>query len=143
MVVSYLNFVFFIEVKAKSKYRILKFVFQFIKKMKWHFGYTDWFTTPLFLKRLVFGECQKPPVYKSLDLDLATSNREPMHNKDVRSRKNNLDFFRKWRLVLNRWCRGPGSASGNRRRNCPNTYETTKVSCYMYIIGDWSIALWL
>ena len=27
MVVSYLNFAFFIEVKAKSKYRILKFVF--------------------------------------------------------------------------------------------------------------------
>ena len=41
MVVSYLNFVFFIEVKAKSKYRILNFVFQFIKKTKWHFGYTD------------------------------------------------------------------------------------------------------
>ena len=32
MVVSYLNFVFFIEVKEKSKYRILNFVFQFIKK---------------------------------------------------------------------------------------------------------------
>ena len=31
MVVSYLNFVFFIEVKAKSKYRILNSVFQFIK----------------------------------------------------------------------------------------------------------------
>ena len=31
MVVSYLNFVFFIEVKAKFKYRILNFVFQFIK----------------------------------------------------------------------------------------------------------------
>ena len=41
MVVSYLNFVFFIEVKAKSKYRILNFVFQFIKKPKWYFGYTD------------------------------------------------------------------------------------------------------
>ena len=41
MVVSYLNFVFFIKVKAKSKYRILNFVFQFIKKTKWHFGYTD------------------------------------------------------------------------------------------------------
>ena len=32
MVVSYLNFVFFIELKAKTKYRILNFVFQFIKK---------------------------------------------------------------------------------------------------------------
>ena len=32
MVVSYLNFVFFIEAKEKSKYRILNFVFQFIKK---------------------------------------------------------------------------------------------------------------
>ena len=41
MVISYLNFVFFIEVKAKSKYRILNFVFQFIKKRKWHFGYMD------------------------------------------------------------------------------------------------------
>ena len=41
MVVSYLNFVFFIEVKAKSKYRTLNFVFQFIKKTKWYFGYTD------------------------------------------------------------------------------------------------------
>ena len=28
IVVSYLNFVFFIETKAKSKYRILNFVFQ-------------------------------------------------------------------------------------------------------------------
>ena len=41
MVVSYLNFVCFIEVKAKSKYRILNFVFKFIKKMKWHFGHKD------------------------------------------------------------------------------------------------------
>ena len=41
MVVSYLNFVCFIELKAKSKYRILNFVFKFIKKLKWHFGYTD------------------------------------------------------------------------------------------------------
>ena len=32
MVVSYLNFVFFIEVKAKYRYRILNFIFQFIKK---------------------------------------------------------------------------------------------------------------
>ena len=40
MVVNYLNFVFLIEVKAKSKYRILNFVFQFIKNTKWHFGYT-------------------------------------------------------------------------------------------------------
>ena len=32
MVVSYLNFVFFIELKAKTKYRILNFVFQFINK---------------------------------------------------------------------------------------------------------------
>ena len=32
MVVSYLNFVFFIKLKVKSKHRILNFVFQFIKK---------------------------------------------------------------------------------------------------------------
>ena len=38
MVVSYLNFVFFIEVKTKSRYRILNFVFQFTKNTKWHFG---------------------------------------------------------------------------------------------------------
>ena len=41
MVVNYLNFVFLIEVKAKSKSTILNFVFQFIKNTKWHFGYTD------------------------------------------------------------------------------------------------------
>ena len=41
MVVNSLNFVFLIEVKSKSKYRILNFVFQFIKNTKWHFGYTD------------------------------------------------------------------------------------------------------
>ena len=42
MIVNYLNCVFLIEVKTKSKYGILSFVFQFIKKTKWHFGYTDW-----------------------------------------------------------------------------------------------------
>ena len=41
MVVGYLNFVFFIKVKAKAKYKTLNFVFQFIKKTKWHFGYTN------------------------------------------------------------------------------------------------------
>ena len=34
MTVNYLNFVFRIEVKAKSKYRIFNFVFQFIKNTK-------------------------------------------------------------------------------------------------------------
>ena len=62
--------------------------------------------------------------------------------RELDSRKKILTFFKKWKLVLNRWCRGPESATGNRRRNCPSTYETTKVSCYMYIIGDWSIPLW-
>ena len=42
MVVKYLNFVFHIEVKTKSNYKILNFVFQFIKNIKCHFGYTDW-----------------------------------------------------------------------------------------------------
>ena len=41
MVIDYLNFVFVIEVKAKSKYRILNFVFRFSKNTEWHFGYTD------------------------------------------------------------------------------------------------------
>ena len=40
IVVNYLNFVFHIEVKAKSKYKILNFGFQFIKITKWHFVYT-------------------------------------------------------------------------------------------------------
>ena len=48
MLASYLKFVFFIEVKVKSKYRILNFVFQFIKKAKWHFGYTDSTSLPNF-----------------------------------------------------------------------------------------------
>ena len=34
MVDNYLNFIFCTEVKTKSKYRILNFVFQFIKNMK-------------------------------------------------------------------------------------------------------------
>ena len=41
MVVNYLNCVYLMKVKTKSKYRILNFVFQFIKKTKWHFEYTD------------------------------------------------------------------------------------------------------
>ena len=36
MGINYLSFVFLIEVKAKSKYRISNFVFQFIKNTKWH-----------------------------------------------------------------------------------------------------------
>ena len=62
--------------------------------------------------------------------------------REFDSSKKNLDFFQKGKLVLNRWCRGLGSASGNQRQNYPNTYQTTKVSCYMYIIGDWKIPLW-
>ena len=41
MVDNYLNFIFCTEVKAKPKYRILNFVFQFIKNTKWHFGCPD------------------------------------------------------------------------------------------------------
>ena len=41
MVVNYLNSVFFIEIKSKSKYRILNFFFQYIQNTKWHFGYAD------------------------------------------------------------------------------------------------------
>ena len=40
MVVNYLNLVFHIEVKRKAKYKILNFMFQFIKNTKWHFEYT-------------------------------------------------------------------------------------------------------
>ena len=38
---SYFNFVFHIDPKTKSKYKILNFVFQFIKNTQWQFGYTD------------------------------------------------------------------------------------------------------
>ena len=38
MVVKYLNFVFHIEVKTKSNYEILNFVFQFIKNIKGTLG---------------------------------------------------------------------------------------------------------
>ena len=41
IVANYLHIVFHLDVKTKSKYKILNFVFQFIKNMKWHFGYTD------------------------------------------------------------------------------------------------------
>ena len=41
VVVNYFNFVFHIEVKTKSKYKVLNFVFQLIKNSKWYFGYTD------------------------------------------------------------------------------------------------------
>ena len=41
MVVKYLKFVFHIEVKTKSNYKISNFGFQFIKNIKWHFRYTD------------------------------------------------------------------------------------------------------
>ena len=36
-----LNFHFHFCIKNKNKNSILNFVFQFIIKMKWHFGYTD------------------------------------------------------------------------------------------------------
>ena len=41
IVANYLNFGFHIELNTKSKYKILNFVFQFIKNMDWHFGYKD------------------------------------------------------------------------------------------------------
>ena len=41
ILVNYLNFVFHIEVKPKSKHKVLNFVFQFIKNTKWQFGYTN------------------------------------------------------------------------------------------------------
>ena len=41
IVVNYLNFTFDIEVKTKSKYKVLNFIFQYQKKPKWHLGRTD------------------------------------------------------------------------------------------------------
>ena len=47
MVVKYLNLVFHIEVETKSNYKILNFVFQFIKNMRWHLEYKDSTPFPL------------------------------------------------------------------------------------------------
>ena len=52
MEANYLNFVFHIEVKIKSKYKILNFVFQFIKNTKWHYGYTDFKHTRESMERI-------------------------------------------------------------------------------------------
>ena len=54
ILVNYLNFVFYIEVKTKSKYKTLNFLFQYIKNSKWHFGYTDsvHFSSFTFMKEL-------------------------------------------------------------------------------------------
>ena len=41
IVVNYLNFTYHIEIKTKSKYKILNFLFQLIKNMNRQFGYTD------------------------------------------------------------------------------------------------------
>ena len=67
LVISYLNFVFLIEVKAKSKYRMLNFVFQFIKNTKWHFAYTVRAPKPPFIisksedqKSIIFSIFSKP-----------------------------------------------------------------------------------
>ena len=54
IVVNYLNFVFHIEIKTKSNYQFLNFVFQFIKNAKWHFGYTDYFVVVIFF---IFRDC--------------------------------------------------------------------------------------
>ena len=68
MVVSYLNFLFFIEVKAKSKYRILNFVFQFIKKTKWHLGYTDF---PVSGKPLYLFACERKDLVFNTNSELS------------------------------------------------------------------------
>ena len=41
IVVNNTNFVFHIEVKTKCSHKCLNFIFQLIKNMKWHFGYTE------------------------------------------------------------------------------------------------------
>ena len=55
MVVSYLNFVFHIEIKAKSKYRGLYFVFKFTKNTKWHFFLVTLFRVGIFMRSLPYG----------------------------------------------------------------------------------------
>ena len=41
MIVSYLNFVFHIKVTTECKYKVLNFVFKFVKNTKWHFVCTE------------------------------------------------------------------------------------------------------
>ena len=66
MVVNYLNFVFHIEVKTKSNYKILNFIFQFIKNTKWHFGYTDFrYLSNIFAKMYEINFCPQPLVMMS------------------------------------------------------------------------------
>ena len=42
IVINYFNFNFYIESNYKKyAHKILNFILQFIKNMKWHFGFTD------------------------------------------------------------------------------------------------------
>ena len=62
IVVNYLNFVFHIVVKTKFNDKFLNFVFQFIKNMKWHFGYTDCSANLVQLTKLLFSFFHHLPV---------------------------------------------------------------------------------
>ena len=59
IVVNYLNLVFRIDVKTKSKYKIFNFVFQFIKNTKLHVRYTNSQTTKQFSEQIKSIFCNK------------------------------------------------------------------------------------
>ena len=58
-VVNYLNFVIYMEIKTKSKYKILNFVFQFTNNTNWHFGFMDYSLQTYFVAILAYKELSK------------------------------------------------------------------------------------
>ena len=52
ILVNYLNFVFYTEVKTKSKYKTLNFLFQYIKNTKWQYTDSVYFSFFTFMKEL-------------------------------------------------------------------------------------------
>ena len=99
MVVSYLNFVFFIKIKAKSNYRILNFVFQFIKKTKWHFGYTDSVSVESALMLfLLIQNFLGPTVYKKRKAWNKTREKYMLVKKTKFSRKDRGSYYKEERL---------------------------------------------
>ena len=52
-------FVIYIEIKTKSKYKILNFVLQFTNNAKWHFGFMDYSLQMYFVAILAYKELSK------------------------------------------------------------------------------------
>ena len=56
---NYLNFVIYMEIKTKSKYKILNFVFQFTNNTNWHFVFMDYSLQTYFVAILAYKELSK------------------------------------------------------------------------------------